>query len=160
MRYLLTIICLFFTTNALASDQGYCFEEAGQLYQVSPGLLWAIAKTESDFNPTATNWNKNGSLDYGVMQINDYWKDKIGEQSWNALGDPCHNIKVGAYVLADCLSRYGYTYEGIGCYNAISYDKRIRYAEKVIKNLEALNQIIADRQQLEETDNSYALVQP
>ncbi|OPY60382.1 MAG: Transglycosylase SLT domain protein [Syntrophorhabdaceae bacterium PtaU1.Bin034] len=50
-----------------------CFDEAGERYRISPQLLWAIAKTESNFSATAVNHNNNGSFDYGVMQINSSW---------------------------------------------------------------------------------------
>jgi hypothetical protein len=72
------------------------------------------------------------------MQINSVWLKSIVEERWKALGDPCFNINMGAYVMADCLRRHGYTYEGIGCYNADSYDKRIRYAGKVVKAMTEL----------------------
>lgn len=136
----LVVLTFLFVALALPAFAGgdYCFEEAASRYNVPPALLWAVAKVESGFNPTAINWNRNGSLDYGVMQINSVWLKNIGNERWKALGDPCFNIHMGAYVMADCLRRYGYTYEGIGCYNAVSYDKRIRYASKVVKAMTEL----------------------
>lgn len=110
----------------------FCFEEAAREANVPPGLLWAIAKVESDFNPTALRHNRNGSYDIGVMQVNSSWYGTLGPEVWNTLYDPCANVRVGARILADCLTRYGYSWEGIGCYNAISVDKRAIYARKVI----------------------------
>lgn len=136
-RIVLILLLSSLALPAYAGDE-YCFEEAASRYHVPAALLWAVAKVESGFNPTAINWNRNGSLDYGVMQINSFWLKSIGEDRWKALGDPCFNIHMGAYVMADCLRRYGYTYEGIGCYNADSYDKRIRYASKVVKAMTEL----------------------
>jgi len=117
----------------------FCFEEAGEAYDVPPGLLWAIAKVESNFNPVAVGYNRDGSYDYGVMQINSRWAGRLGPQLWNSLNDPCTNVKVGAWILADCLGRYGYTREGIGCYNAISPDKREAYARNVITVIEQMS---------------------
>jgi soluble lytic murein transglycosylase-like protein len=114
----------------------FCFEEAGEQYQVSPELLWAIAKVESKFNPAAIHYNKNGSYDFGVMQVNSSWAPRLGKKRWAALGDPCYNVKVGAWVLADCLQRYGVTAEGIGCYNALDSGKRGVYADKVLRTLD------------------------
>lgn len=123
----------------------FCFEEAGETYAVPPGLLWAIAKVESNFNPAAVGYNRDGSYDYGVMQINSRWAGRLGPQLWNSLNDPCTNVKVGAWILADCLGRYGYTREGIGCYNAISPDKREAYARNVITVIERMRQAAADQ---------------
>jgi soluble lytic murein transglycosylase-like protein len=51
----------------------FCFEEAGFIYNVSPRLLWAIARVESGFRADAFNRNADGSYDYGLMQINSSW---------------------------------------------------------------------------------------
>lgn len=133
---LLLLLALLATPSPL---QAYCFEEAGREYGVPAGLLWAIAKVESNFNPAAVNRNANGSYDVGVMQINSCWKDDLGPELWGRLHDPCTNVQVGARILADCLNRHGYTWEGIGCYNAVSIDKRAAYARKVIAVIEEMH---------------------
>lgn len=109
----------------------YCFEEAACRYNIAPEILYAIAKVESNFDPGAINWNKNGSYDYGVMQINSGWYKMLGADAWSQLGNPCYNVQVGAWVLAKCIKRHGYTWEAVGCYNAGSKNKRNRYAYKV-----------------------------
>lgn len=132
---LIGLIC----TPALAEERSaFCFEEAGQTYGVPPGLLWAIAKVESGFDPEAVCYNDDGSYDYGVMQINSRWAASLGPKVWNTLNDPCANVKVGARILADCLNRYGYTWEGIGCYNAVNIEKRAVYARKIIKVIDRM----------------------
>jgi len=67
-KYLLIPIIIVFY---LSSDAFcFCFDEAACRYNISADILYAIAKVESNFNPGAVNWNKNGSYDYGIMQIN------------------------------------------------------------------------------------------
>jgi len=100
-------------------------------YGVSPQLLWAIAKVESDFIPHAINRNPNGTYDYGVMQINSVWAEKLGIDIWRSLGEPCTNVRVGAWILAQCIQKHGYTWEAVGCYNASDKKKRQKYARKV-----------------------------
>lgn len=113
----------------------FCFEEAGERYGVSPRLLWAIAKTESNFNPTAVNHNKNGSFDYGVMQINSSWYWELGHERWMLLNDACYNVNVGAWILSRCVQRHGYTWAAVGCYNGASKDKMMVYSNMVYGNL-------------------------
>ncbi len=113
----------------------FCFEEAGEKYGVSPQLLWAIAKNESHFNPTAVNYNKNGSFDYGVMQINSSWYGELGRERWMHLNDACYNVDVGAWILSQCVRRYGYSWTAVGCYNGISKDKSAAYANRVYRTL-------------------------
>lgn len=113
----------------------FCFEEAGERYGVSPQLLWAIAKTESNFNASAVNYNDNGSFDYGVMQINSSWYRELGVDKWMHLGDACYNVNVGAWILSKCVQRYGYTWVAVGCYNGASQGTRVRYANTVYRIL-------------------------
>lgn len=94
-----------------------CFFDAGKRYKVDPYLLAAIAKVESNFNPKAVNLNRNGTEDYGIMQINSYWirTYKI-PMEW--IENPCYNIHFGAMVLRRCLDLKGNDlYLAIDCYN-------------------------------------------
>ncbi len=113
----------------------FCFEEAGERYGISPQLLWAIAKTESNFNATAVNRNKNGSFDYGLMQVNSSWYAELGHDRWMGLGDACYNVHVGAWILSQCVQRYGYTWAAVGCYNGASRGMRTRYANRIYRTL-------------------------
>jgi soluble lytic murein transglycosylase-like protein len=124
--------CLL-TTNATA----FCFEEAGSTYGISPLLLWGIANVESSLDPQAINKNTNGSYDYGVMQINSSWYRTLGAETWNKLSDPCTNVRVGAWVLAQCIQKYGYNWEAVGCYNSGNPERRKSYAKKVFNQLKS-----------------------
>jgi len=132
---ILSIFISIFIALIATDSWAFCFEEAGAMYGVSPMLLYAIAKTESNFNPKAINKNLNGSYDYGVMQINSVHYKTLGRDLWLSLSDPCTNVKVGAWILAQCIKRYGQTWEAVGCYNAVSSEKRRKYAWRVYKNL-------------------------
>ena len=69
----------------------FCFEKAGSKYQINPDLLRAIAIVESNLNPEAINYNKNGSYDYGLMQINSTTWQKTLDYRWDYISDPCYN---------------------------------------------------------------------
>jgi len=107
------------------------------MYGISPELLRAIAVVESDMNATAINRNKNGSYDYGLMQINSSWASKLGAEQWANLGNACYNVKVGAWILSDCIRRYGYSWKAVGCYNATRDRERKKYASKVLEKLQS-----------------------
>lgn len=121
------IILLLFPSHA----KSFCFEEAGRMYGISPALLWAIARVESSFNPQAVNYNPDGSYDFGLMQINSSWERVLGRKTWISLADPCMNVKVGSWILAQCMEKHGYTWEAVGCYNAANPEKRRKYAARI-----------------------------
>jgi soluble lytic murein transglycosylase-like protein len=86
----------------------------------------------------AAAWHENGdgTYDVGLMQINSSWRERLGPERWETVAtDPCYNVIVGAWILADCLHRYGYTWEGLGCYNAVSRDKRAAYAQELAERM-------------------------
>ena len=89
---------------------------AGERYGIPPALLKAIAQVESSLDPQAVNHNKNGSYDFGLMQINTYWQKTLGDY-WNEIADPCYNVIVGAWILRQCFDRYGYSWDSVACYN-------------------------------------------
>ena len=116
-NYLLKIflfILIFFT--GVSSSWAFCFDEAGRKFNVSPALLKAIAKVESSLNPNAVNYNKNGSYDFGLMQINNWWQKSLGDY-WYELSDPCYNVVVGAWILKQCFSQFGCCWDAVACYN-------------------------------------------
>jgi soluble lytic murein transglycosylase-like protein len=115
----------------------FCFEEAGKEYGVPPRLLEVLAGTESAMNPRALNLNTNGSYDIGLMQVNSYWVQVMGLDKDKLAGDPCYNVMTGARILKQCMDRYGYNWEAVGCYNATSLQKKITYSWRVFHALSA-----------------------
>jgi soluble lytic murein transglycosylase-like protein len=137
IRSLCIGMLLMMATTAHAEQQ-LCFDEAGEEYGINPQILRAIARVESNFKPRAVNWNKNGTYDFGIMQINSSWYFTLGKEWWSKLGDPCSNIRGGAMILSGCMKKYGYTWEAIGCYNSQTPDKRNRYAQIVYRQLRSI----------------------
>lgn len=132
MKFALNILLtILLSQNAHA----FCFQEAGQRYAVSPHLLWAIAKAESSFNPSAINHNSNGTLDVGLMQVNSIWTDQLGP-TWAYLHDPCTNVMAGAWILSQCVRDYGYTWQAVGCYHSRTPSRRDAYASRIAAILE------------------------
>ena len=116
-----------------------CWDEAAQRYNVSGHLLYAIAHVESALDPRAIGRNADGSRDLGLMQINSRWLPHLARHGIEEhdLFEPCINIHVGAWILADNVSRLGYTWAAVGAYNAASPARREAYIKKVRRQLEA-----------------------
>lgn len=123
--------------SAGATPYDACFNRAGQHYRVSPLLLKSIARVESSMNPRALNQNTNKSRDIGLMQINSSWFSKLRKHgiSEESLWEPCVNITVGAWILADAISRHGLSWKAIGVYHSPTPARQAWYAGKVASRL-------------------------
>jgi soluble lytic murein transglycosylase-like protein len=125
-----------------------CWEQAAQRYGLSPLLLLAVARVESNLDPLAINRSqlqRNGSYDIGLMQINSSHLAALARHGISAaqLYDPCTNIHVGAWLLADAFARHGASWNAVGAYNAACSQlkgeacsaARASYAWKVYRRL-------------------------
>lgn len=120
---------------AWAQDGWRCWAEASARYNVPVDLLYAIARVETGnrYN-LVSRPNKNGTYDIGLMQINSSHLPRLakhGITKKDLLENPCLNLHVGAWILAEAIARHGYTWVAIGAYNAGSHEKRKAYAKKV-----------------------------
>lgn len=127
---------------ALASGPGptpwdTCFAKAGAYYSINPLLLKAIARQESSMNPAAVGQNTNGTQDIGLMQINTTHMPKLRRAGLDRqkLLDPCTSIAVGAWVLADAVSRNGMTWKAVGVYHSPTPWRQRDYAAKIQRHL-------------------------
>ena len=129
-----------------------CFEAAGARYRIDPLLLYAIAQVESRLQADAVNHNRNGTVDYGVMQINSIhlpWLKRHGIDAQRLLSEPCTTVEVGASILADMMSRLGYSWDAVGAYNAGAAPGRAaarsQYAARVWTHYRPLQQARAQQ---------------
>lgn len=152
----LSIICSCETAHA------YCFDETGTMYGIAHLLLRTISRGESiqhfchTLHPQREQRLRSQADQFimGAYPANDW-------SPLDALADPCTNVKVGAWVLAQCISNYGYTWPAVGCYNSRTLTKRDRYAARIARLMsrepvalqqprQALTQVtITDRSQME-----------
>jgi len=114
------IVLSLTSVSTFANDEENCWEAAGFKYGIDPWILYSIANVESSLDPNAVNINNDGTMDHGLMQINDFWLPKlkgfgIGRKD---LYDSCTSIYVGAWILNDLIVTYGFKWISIGYYNA------------------------------------------
>ncbi|RTL56500.1 MAG: lytic transglycosylase [Rhodocyclaceae bacterium] len=134
---------------AMVSTQApACWESAAQRYGVSADLLYAIARVESNLDPRAVNrthQRQTGSYDIGLMQINSRHLETLAQHGIKEadLFDPCTNIQIGAWLLADLFAHKGTTWDAVGAYNAACTQRteasctqaRAEYAWRVYQRL-------------------------
>lgn len=125
-----------------------CFDRAAAWAGVHPTLLRAIRSVESRGNAAAVGWNRNGTYDVGLMQINSSWYAQGLRPWWSGLGHPCVNVAAAAWILRQCVDDHGYTWNAVGCYHAGSGWRQRekarlaarRYIGKIHRVLETVNQ--------------------
>lgn len=123
--------CILFLLSGVASAD--CFHDAASFHRVNPVILRAIAIVESGGRPDATNRNRNGSVDYGMMQINSIHLPELARYGVGVsdLYDGCKSVFTGALILRRSIDKYGNTWAAIGSYNSATPYFRDRYAAKV-----------------------------
>ena len=105
----------------------------GDELKVDPLLILAIIATESRFNPYAGGPSGGPT---GLMQVMiSSHRDKFAkfERGETMVFNPVANIRVGAFILADCIRRRGSIAQGLLCYcGASSPTADGGYTEKVL----------------------------
>jgi soluble lytic murein transglycosylase-like protein len=96
-----------------------------QCSSVDPHLVLSIATQESGLQPEIVHVNRNGTRDFGLMQINETNFPLLHLTPASAL-DPCQSIRAAGDLIA-ILSRY----------NSGSPTRSIGYATQVVARLDA-----------------------
>lgn len=133
-KYGILLISSFASVSAWAD----CWSDAAQMYSVDPDLLKAIAWKESKgWTGAIGSPLKDGNVALGLMQINTVHLPvfrKYGVKK-NDFFEPCTSIKMGAYVLADCIKAKGANWNAVGCYYGGAGSKAYRAMDGYIADV-------------------------
>ena len=97
-----------------------CINQAAVTYSVPATMIISILKTEGGRNGEA-NLNKDGTYDYGPMQVNGRWVEKVsryGITRHDLQYNSCVNVAVGTWILALSIADGKDLWHGVGIYHS------------------------------------------
>ncbi|HRF57805.1 MAG TPA: lytic transglycosylase domain-containing protein [Campylobacterales bacterium] len=120
MRKLFLLSFVFINFIFAFSEYDESFKEYGEHFGIPPLLLKNIAKIESSLNPHCINHNKNGTIDYGIMQINTVHFAELQRYGVNErnIMNPKVNIMAGAILVKKLIDNNQTNYDSIGKYHS------------------------------------------
>jgi hypothetical protein len=92
-----------------SAREAHCIENSSRYNQI-PALLLRSIRLQEGGRVGGWSFNLDGSIDYGVMQINSRWLPLLERRGYSAAVltyDGCACIAAGAWILAQALERYG-----------------------------------------------------
>jgi soluble lytic murein transglycosylase-like protein len=129
-------------------------EYASQKYDIPKELILLIGESESSQRHWVVNFGGDAHIyenqddmisaiehsfarnyDVGFMQINSFWIRKYGFDLKD-ITDPYYNIMMGAWILRDCINRYGNNMQALIAYhtNPKNVELGERYARLLLRN--------------------------
>lgn len=121
--HIILVALLLLSFNVQAKKDGFevCVKEAASYYGIPHMLLKSVKRTEGG-KPGIMVKGAKGSLDLGIMQINDSqpWYRvllKSGFTRESLIYDGCASVWAGAFILASELYQAKDFWRGVGNYN-------------------------------------------
>jgi hypothetical protein len=121
-----------------------CINQAAIDYHMPAIAIVSVLKAEGGKVGMASK-NKNGTVDYGPMQVNSIWLSKlraVGYTKEQLQNDPCVNVRVGTWILAQKVADGKDWWNGVGNYNSYTKSLNEKYQQKVKHNYESLVKLI------------------
>ncbi len=113
-----------YTTSSevpMEADLQIYLQQKCDLYDIDYAFALGTIEQESRFTQGATGYNKNGTVDRGICQINSGWIKKLKRLGYitqaTDLYDPYKCIDCGMYLLWLCTQKFGSTEAAYYMYN-------------------------------------------
>jgi hypothetical protein len=123
-----------------------CINKAAIQYHIPAMIIISVLRMENGRVGDAIP-NKNGTFDYGPMQINSIWLKEIKRYGYTREAiqyDPCANVAVGAWLLSRAIADDKTLWKGVGNYHSHTVDKNMTYRSKVQKIYTLLTNYLKD----------------
>lgn len=121
-----------------------CLNRAAVVHHVPAMVILSVIKMENAKNGEASI-NKNGTVDYGVMQINSVWLPKIagyGYSKDDIQYNACKNVFVGTWILSQSIAESKNLWVGIGNYHSHTFSHNLDYRNSIYKRYKKLSYYI------------------
>jgi hypothetical protein len=121
-----------------------CINQASISYHVPAELIIAVLKTENGRKGLAKA-NSNGTFDYGPMQINTIWVNRLQRYGYTKemlQYNPCINAWVGTWILGQKIASTPNFWRGVAAYHSYTVSENIPYQTKVWKNYNLLHNFL------------------
>ena len=112
-----------------------CINHAAVAYHVPAPIILSIIRLENGRNGDARH-NRNGTTDYGVLQINSVWLEKLGKHGYTRQDlrfNPCRNVEAAAWILSQQMAKNLPVWTAIARYHSMTPERNRRYALKARK---------------------------
>lgn len=121
-----------------------CINHAAIQYHVPATMIISILKIENGRVGQA-NLNKDGSFDYGPMQINSRFLFQHHSQHYSVYDlqyDACKNVSVGTWMLAQAIANDKHFWAGVGNYHSHTVYYNTQYQLKIKAEYNHITQLL------------------
>ena len=121
-----------------------CINRAAVIYHVPATVILSVIKQENGRNGQAVP-NKNGTYDYGVMQINSIWLKKLAAYGYtkdDLQFNACKNVEAGSWILAKNLASGKSAWSGVGDYHSHTIKFNQAYRSSVQKHYQQISFVV------------------
>ncbi len=123
-----------------------CINQAAIIYHVPATLILSVLAIENGRVGSASP-NRNGTFDFGPMQINSIWLPQIqnyGYTEQQLQYNPCINVMVGTWILSQNIANASTIWHGVGSYHSHTPVLNDRYQAKVSRVYQLLSLYLTD----------------
>ncbi len=123
-----------------------CINRAATTYYIPAKVIISVLATEGGKIGDA-RLNRNGTYDYGPMQVNSSWLSKIARYGYTQQllqYDPCVNVMAGTWILSTKMVKANDYWSGVANYHSFTPSLNARYKMKVLSYYQLISKILPE----------------